>query len=476
MAAWERWAIVLTPLAAVTTMAAGLRLGAAPAVHAAIVYGAPPVKAEGGAWRFAWQVLTLVDDRGVRESVPMKGLTFEATIHRADGQDGAALRTADIATNADGVAEVTFTLPGSAGEPLELRVTAEGESAPLAAGLVTWPSSVEREVPAGPAFARPSKQDGDLLVEVAVYGGRMAPGAGSSVWVHVRDRGSRDDVASATIEADPEPGLDLASSRVTTDGAGWAELRATAQIHVVALGLKVETPSGGLLRHGGWYGALPVAPGAAIARVPRTVEAHKSFDIDVLVPTVAPRLYVEIDDASGRAFADIVDVQRADLGAHATVHVDGRLAPGTCWFVTSSEPRGAESLTDGALALPFLAVASPGPMEPDLGARLATIAPPSFARFVALDGLPGRRKADGGRRRKGFLLAFGSLAVAAALETLLILRGVERTRRDLARVTEQLEDHASVERRFSAASGVIGLLIALLGFALLAALLTWKAG
>jgi hypothetical protein len=61
------------------------------------------------------------------------------------------------------------------------------------------------------------------------------------------------------------------------------------------------------------------------------------------------------------------------------------------------------------------------------------------------------------------------------LETVLVLRVVGRSRRELASVAGVAgETEARLENRFNAASVVVGLLIALLGFALLAALLTWK--
>jgi hypothetical protein len=75
MSRWERGAIVLTPLAAVFTMAVGLRIGASPAVRAAVVYGAPPSSEHAG---LAWQLLTLVDDRSVREAIAMPGLSVVA--------------------------------------------------------------------------------------------------------------------------------------------------------------------------------------------------------------------------------------------------------------------------------------------------------------------------------------------------------------------------------------------------------------
>src|SRR5580692_4359084 len=226
MSRWERGAIVLTPLAAVFTMAVGLRIGASPAVRAAVVYGAPPSADHAG---LAWQLLTLVDDRSVREAIAMPGLSVAA---RSKGREARW----EGSTNADGVAEVWLDMPGIVpGAPISLEVRAPDEKTPLAAGDVAWPRDMARDATSGPSFARPSKQDGELLIEVAVYGSRLTPGAPSSVWVHVRDRASGAGVAGATLDADAEPGLSLAATHVATDGEGWAELHATAEIHVVAL-------------------------------------------------------------------------------------------------------------------------------------------------------------------------------------------------------------------------------------------------
>jgi hypothetical protein len=482
----ERGAIVVVPLVAVATMALGLRIGASPAVRAAVVYGAPPGAAEE---RLAWQILTIFDDRGVREAIPMNGVSVIAT---AKGKEARW----EGATNADGVAEVALDLPAvGPGELVHLKVVAEGEKTPLAEGFATWPAVMpDRHAPSERLFAHASKQDGDLWVEVAVYGQRLAPGFPSSVWVHVRDLATDRGVRGARLFAEPDPGLalerdparendparDPSAPIATADDAGWIHLAATAQIHVVALGLRAETPTGVVPpKHGSWYGGLPVAPGGVHVPMPLAIPAGTPHGFQVFVSTVLPRVYAEIDDDVGRVDGAVLPVSSGDFGAHASFDVPA-LKPGTYWLVTSGEPHGGETLTGSAIAHPFEVE---DPQDPDeaaratsRGSRLATLAPPSFTRFVALDGLPGKRHADGGRHRRGLFLAFGSLFVAAALEALLILRGVERARREIARVAAMLdEDQSRLERRFSATSVIIGLLLALLGFALLAALLTWKA-
>jgi hypothetical protein len=259
---------------------------------------------------------------------------------------------------------------------------------------------------------------------------------------------------------------------VTSDAAGYAELQVSAQIHVVALGLHASTGSGSARRSGAWYGAVPVAPGAAFVAMPVSIPAGEPHAFDVVVPTVVPRIYAEVDDRVGRAFAVSLVVERS----HVTVAVPP-LESGTYWLVTAGDPRGAESLEGAAVARPFLVADTPVVDRASLEPRLAMLAAPRFSRFVALDGLPGKRRADGSRHRRGLAVALAALGLGAALETLLILRAVGRSKRLLAQLSGVLEkDEVALDRRFGAASVLTGVLVALLGFALLAALLIWKAG
>src|SRR5690606_22434557 len=68
--------VVAAPIVSVATLMIGLRVGAEDAVRAAVVMGAPPARAlPDGTTALAWQLLTLVHDRGVRETIPIDGLT-----------------------------------------------------------------------------------------------------------------------------------------------------------------------------------------------------------------------------------------------------------------------------------------------------------------------------------------------------------------------------------------------------------------
>lgn len=464
-----RSAMVLVPMAAIATLALGLRIGSAPAVRAAIVFGAPPSSDRAG---LAWQLVTIKDDRGVREAIELPHVSMVA---RSDGREARW----DGGTNTDGVAEAWLDLPGiSAGDDVSLDVRVPGEEIPLAEGLVSWPSSPTRDpTPRGPVFLRPSKQSGDLLIEVAVYGGRLAPGFPGRLSVHVRDATTGQGVAAAAVDAEPEPGLLVSAPSTTTDREGWAEFQVTAEIHVVALALRATMRRGGS-DGGEWYGALPVAPGGSFVPMPTSIPSGLPHTFEILVSTVVPRVYVEVDDKVGRASAASVPVERGQDGPHAIFRLRA-LTPGTYWLVTSGDPRAVETVggaVGGAtVARPFLVAAGDGSPPKDLGPRLSTLAPPRFSRFVALDGLPGRRRTDGGRRRLGLGLAFGSLLIAAALEAVLLLEVVARSKKRLVVAAELAgEPEAKFLRRFGGASLLVGLLTALLGFALLLALLTWN--
>src|SRR5262249_35015072 len=131
----------------------------------------------------------------------------------------------------------------------------------------------------------------------------------------------------------------------------------------------------------------------------------------------------------------------------------------------SNDPRGAEAIEGGTVARPVL-VTSEALDRCALGARLAPSAAGGFPRTIVLDGSTGRRDGMRERRRLRTTIGVDALALAALLETLLIASAARRAKIDL-------------EPRFSRGSPVgsvaIGLLAALLGFALLAALVLYRA-
>ena len=94
-----------------------------------------------------------------------------------------------------------------------------------------------------------------------------------------------------------------------------------------------------------------------------------------------------------------------------------------------------------------------------------------FHRWIALDGFVARKDANGVRRERGLAIALGSLAIASLLELVLLLQTARRGRNLVKGAIDELEGGAALMKRSSAGSVVIGVVLALLGFGLLAALL-----
>ena len=113
-----------------------------------------------------------------------------------------------------------------------------------------------------------------------------------------------------------------------------------------------------------------------------------------------------------------------------------------------------------------------GPSELDAcdAAEKLAWTPRGFPRWVALDGLTGRRQILGQRRAHGRTIALSGIASGGLLELLLILRAS----RDAKRGLDNLESVAPhTRKRFGPLEIGIGILIAMLGFAMLAAVVAW---
>jgi hypothetical protein len=466
VSAARRIAIVVTPVVAIATMALGLRVGARSTIHAAVVRGAPKAR---GATAFAWQLVTLIEDRGVRETEPLRGVTVRA--RTADGRE--ATWTGD--TNADGVAEVRLEMPGvDRGTPMDLDVTAPGLAEPLAHGPVAWGEAAWKDGDTG-AFVRPARREGAIAIDVAVVGARLVAQSPVSLAVRTTAKDDGHAVGSVTLTADPEPGLDVTPATATTCPLGWARLTASPVMHVASLGLHARTADG---RTGDWFAPLPVAMGGIVAVLDAPAKAGEPIAMH-LRAAASHAAYVEVDDDRGRAFAASVDLALSPLGPQAAVGAPP-MAPGLAWVVTSGEPRGAETLAGAALARPFLVDGAPPPpgVPPasDACAELAYLSvhpAAGFARFVAVDGFAGRAAGIAARRKKGLAIALGSLAVASLLEVLLLLGAAARARADALRTADLAGDEA-IARSEGAGGVLVGVLVALLGFGLLAAMLLWR--
>jgi hypothetical protein len=446
-------------------VALGLRLGAGSSVRAAVVYGAPLSEAGTG---LAWQIVAYDEDRGYREPVSLPEVDV---IARARGTE---VRWRG-STNADGAAEMLLRLPAS---PEALEVRAGGALLARGTPMIASPP----RDPPSTGWARFSRREGDVLLDVAVLGQRVATGFPADLLVRATDAVTHRPLADLTIEAERDASFLPAVATTTTDRRGWAHVVATPVGHAVAVVLHARAEG----HTGVWAGGLAVSPGAAQVAVDARVSPDDEPSIDVVVPTLRSTAYVEIDDARGRAWATAVPLTAARDGLpHVTVRAP-KLAPGLYWAVESGDPAGGAILGPGTLARPFFvapsdeaalafgtdrSVCAP-PMDGRETARaiatcLAVAAPAPVPRWIALEGFSMQHARDAERRARGLALAVGGILVAGALEVLLLLRTAAIARARL-RDTENAVSRHLVGRAWTIG---VALLVAMLGFVLLGAFL-----
>jgi len=497
---WRTILKIGAPIIAILTLMIGLRVGAGEDVRAATLFGAPLGRpAPDGKTRIAWQMLTFFDSRGVKETIPMRGLSVVAT---ANGQTARW----EGASNADGVAEIALEMEGlKHGDPLHLEVRAEGEPAPIAAGHVSWNGALPEEKKTGTetaAAARPTVRSGAIGLDVVIEGERLIAGFPTSLWVRLTPPPG---IAKTglVVEADPEPGLLAERVKATSCGAGWAEFPMTAQAHVTGAGFVARVGNGtrgdaGTLEAGAgeagdagaadggvsgkWFGALPVAAGAFFISTPRWLEENKPATVVLIAPNPRDVVYAELDDTRGRVAAVALPV-RTETG-DPTPRARFELPPlvaGVYWLVVSGEPRGAERMAGAAVSKTIL-VGGGGGAEVSvhdacsLGPWLAQRPAAGFPRWVALDGLPSRSASNLFRHRLGLAIALVSLLAAAILETLLLIAASREARISLQLAELDEDDPAARKVTASAPGGgvLVAVLIVVLGLALLAALLVAK--
>jgi hypothetical protein len=139
------------------------------------------------------------------------------------------------------------------------------------------------------------------------------------------------------------------------------------------------------------------------------------------------------------------------------------------FFVAQSDAAALAFGTDAAECAPPADGRDTGRV---LSVCLALAAATPVPRWVALDGFSMQHARDAERRRSGLRLALGAIAVAVLLETLLLLRSAAAARARLRDVAFGDEGAgalpAIVGRRWTIG---IALLVAALGFLLLAAFL-----
>jgi hypothetical protein len=503
-----RWRSILkigAPLVAILTLMIGLRIGAGEAVRAAVVFGAPLAHpAPDGKTRLAWQLRTIIDDRSVKETIPIAGLSV---IARSKGHE--ARWSGD--SNGDGIAEVSLEIEGLAfGDPIDLEVRAAGEKTPLAIGSATWgPQEPERSTAApNGGWARPTVRNGIVGLDVVVEGERLVAGFPTSVWVHATTPPGMN-AAGLPAEAEPEPGLLAAKEKTTTCGAGWAEFAMTAQAHVTgsaflvyrakgagasasasadagasadaSAGASADAGAGGG-RHplGRWFGALPVAPGAFFISMPRVLEENKASTAVLIAPNPRDVVYAELDDTRGRVVAGALKVvtEAGDPTPRARFELPP-LAAGVYWLVVSGEPRGAEHMAGAAVSKTIVVGSAPGVDVHDacnVGPWLAQRPATGLPRWLALDGLPKRSEENRSRHLIGLLIGVLSLLAAGILETLLLIAASREARVSL-QLAELDEDDPSATKVTAKTPGggvVVAILIVVMGLALLAVLLIAK--
>ena len=477
MSPFERWLLRLTPFAAVLAVALGLRLGAPSAVRAALVYAAPVAAAGTG---LAWQIVALEGDNGARAALA-------ATVLDVTARSGGSVARWSGITNDEGVAEAQLALDVVAGASVELEVRAGASGSTVLArgraGMVA---------PAAPRGAPPpwlpfAARGGAVVLDVAVLGQRAAPGWVAPVWVRATDASGGARLAGVSVEAERDTSVASARALTPTDSNGWAELAVVPVGLAVALHLHASAPDG---RSGDWVGGLFMSPGAPQIETRALWGPDESPEVAVVPPSTQTTGYVEIDDAQGRAWATTFDVVgRAASGGSLPrfdVHAP-RLAPGLYWAVASNDAASATALGPGTMARPFFVAAGDeaalafgtnrDECAPTADARetsrrlascLAVSSVSAVPRWLALDGFVTARARASENRSRGLGVALGAVASAALIEALLVLRAAGASR---ARLRAALTGGDGPSPISSALGIAIGLLVALLGFLLLAAFL-----
>ncbi|MDB4943171.1 MAG: hypothetical protein JWP97_2705, partial [Labilithrix sp.] len=335
----------------------------------------------------------------------------------------------------------------------------------------------ERRVLAG-GVVRPTARKGAIGVDVVIEGDRLVAGFPTSLWIRTSPP-----TGGLLVTVDPEPGLLAEPATTRTCASGWAELPVTAQAHVVGAGVKVARAGSGPAdegESGTWFGALPVAPGAFFIRVPRVLPAGTPASVVLVAPNPRDVVYAELDDVRGRVVAAAlpVTVVAGDPTPRATFALPA-LSPGLYWVVASGEPRGAEHLSGAAVARAvWVGDDAPGISVHDacsIGPYLAQRPAAGVTRWVALDGLPARSAANRVRHTWGLVIGTVSLTLAGVLVTLLMAASAREAR--VAMQLAELDDDASAQKVTATPPGgsaAVGILVALLGLALLAVLLIAK--
>lgn len=436
----SRAALAVVPMLVVAVVALGLRVGAGEGVRAAVVFGAPRT---GDA--FAWQLATFRDWGSARETI--------AARVRVTAKAGARTLALEAETNDDGVAELSIPGPDA---PAELEVRADdGELLAWGAPRLEEPSWRNDD---GLAFARATKQTGPLVLHVAPWGGRLVAGFPGTLTVKVEGAPAPE----IELEAIGEEGLSIERPPGRACPSGATTLDVLPLLQVAGLTLRARAKGGAT---GEWFGALPVALGAM-----HLGSGDVTDRTTVTAPGAARRAYVELCDDRGRARAWVLSLapDAAEPRPHAALDLAG-VPAGSYWLAISPDPRGAEKLSSSTIARRLHV--GPAPLDRCEAAEKLALAARGFPRWVALDGLAGRRAVLAKRRARGRLVALAGVGSGGLLELLLVLRAARAAKRGL--VALESVAPAAARRRFGALEGAIALAVAALGFAMLAAVVAW---
>jgi hypothetical protein len=441
-------AMLATPALSFGTLAVALGLGSHGETLAAIVYGAPPGADRTG---LAWQVDVMFEDRGVREIKPNLPVSVHAE-WKGNARDWSGV------TTSEGAAEVMLDFAGIApGDDVELVVTSNDEKKTLLArGRARVPEGSARgNITRG--AVPPIRREGAVVVDAAILGGSLASEFPSELWIRARDHDGKP-LAGATVHLDPVDGLVAVNSDATTCDDGWAKLDVTAKALAVTATIRLK--SGPFV--GSWTGALPIVLGATRALVVPDKDDTGNLHASVARPLVtASGAYVEVDDDVGRVFAATVPlIATANDFARAEIELP-KLSPGNYWIVAGSGPRAAETMSQGAFAIPFRVEKKIGGTC-DADGELATLHAGGFSRLLVVDGFSEARHVAAKRRHRGMSIAFAALALGAIVEAILLLRA--------ARSGSNVRSDAKATWITRTPGAVaIGIGMSLLGFALLAA-------
>jgi hypothetical protein len=478
----ERWLLALTPAVALATVALGLRLGAPSKARAAIVYATSRSLAAG---QRAFSIFAFQEDAGTRE--PVAGLALRVVARTVEDE-----ATWKGITNDDGVAECVVPV-GLPGVVAGLTVVAEATGEILAGGVPADEAPLEAPRPTPPwlPFVR---REGDIEIDAVLVGERASPGFPATVWVRAIERASRRPVARASLELEGDESLTPPVSHAVTDARGWTRFVVTPLGLALTITLRARGRLGegrdGAEATGEWVAPFPMAPGAPRVETQLRWRPGEPIEIFLTEPVAWPTAYLEIDDARGRAWATTVNKTAGVAGGGAIAGVAvPPLPPGIYWAVASAAPFGAvrgatraayrafavATSDDAALALGTTpegctGATAPRDAESALGPCLALSGRAPIERWLALDGFAAPTERDRMARATGLRIALLGLLVAGLLEAVLLVRGAARAQ---VRVHEDGTGDAVV-RGFTASRAstvVVTVLVALLGFVLLAAFL-----